>query len=111
VSDIPAIASADGVRTAATDRRQKRKVGGPRVAALRARLPYRCVEREANMPDQTEILLQEVAILRGEVAYLHTMLEKSDESVRNLSVTLLERLNTLVLLMQKIEARLPILPQ
>jgi hypothetical protein len=63
------------------------------------------------MPDQTDILLQEVAILREEVAYMHTMLEKSDESVRNLSVTLLERLNTLVLLMQKIEARLPILPQ
>jgi hypothetical protein len=110
VSDIRAIDSADGVRTAATDRRQKRKVGEPRVAALLARLGH-CVEREANMPDQTDILLQEVAILREEVAYMHTMLEKSDESVRNLSVTLLERLNTLVLLMQKIEARLPILPQ
>jgi hypothetical protein len=63
------------------------------------------------MPDQTEILLQEVAILREEVAYMRTILEKSDESVRNLSVTLLERLNDLVLFMQKIEARLPLLPQ
>ena len=63
------------------------------------------------MPDQTEILLREVAILREEVAYMRTILEKSDESVRNLSVTLLERLNDLVLFMQKIEARLPLLPQ
>jgi hypothetical protein len=63
------------------------------------------------MPDQMEILLQEVAILREEVAYMRTILEKSDESVRNLSVTLLERLNDLVLFMQKIEARLPLLPQ
>jgi hypothetical protein len=63
------------------------------------------------MPDQTEILLQEVAILREEVAYMRTILEKSDESVCNLSVTLLERLNDLVLFMQKIEARLPLLPQ
>jgi hypothetical protein len=63
------------------------------------------------MPDQTEILLQEVAILREEVAYMRTILEKSDESVRHLSVTLLERLNDLVLFMQKIEARLPLLPQ
>jgi hypothetical protein len=63
------------------------------------------------MPDQTEILLQEVAILRGEVAILHTMLENSDESIRNLSTMFLERLNNLVLLMQRIEARLPVLPQ
>jgi hypothetical protein len=64
-----------------------------------------------GMPDQIEIMLQEIAILRGEVAYLHTVLEKSDESLRNLSVTLFERLNTLVDLVQKLEARLPSLPQ
>ena len=63
------------------------------------------------MPDETEILLQEIAILRGEVAQLLTMLERTDESVRNLNVTLLERLSALVVWVQKLEARLPILPQ
>jgi hypothetical protein len=63
------------------------------------------------MPDETEILLQEIAILRGEVAQLLTMLERTDESVRNLNVTLLERLSALVACVQKLEARLPILPQ
>jgi hypothetical protein len=63
------------------------------------------------MPDQIEILLQEIAILRGEVAQLHTMVEHADESVRNLNVTLLERMNALADLIEKLEARLPILPQ
>lgn len=63
------------------------------------------------MPDEIEILLQEIAILRGEVAQLHTMIEHADESVRNLNVTLLERVNVLADLIQKLEARLPILPQ
>ena len=63
------------------------------------------------MPDQIEILLQEVAILRREIAYLHRMLEKSDESLRNLNVTLLEGLDALVVLIRGLEARLPILPQ
>jgi len=63
------------------------------------------------MPDQIEILMQEIAILRGEVAHLHTMLEQADESVRNLNVTLLERLNALAGLIEKLETRLPILSQ
>jgi hypothetical protein len=63
------------------------------------------------MPDQTEILLQEIAILRGEVAHLLTMVERTEVSVRNLNVTLLERLSALVVWVQKLEARLPILPQ
>jgi hypothetical protein len=63
------------------------------------------------MPDQIEILLQEIAILRGEVAHLHKMIEQADESVRSLNVTLLERVNALVVLVQKLEARLPILSQ
>ena len=63
------------------------------------------------MPDQIEILLEEIAILRGEIAHLHTMLEQADESVRNLNVTVLERLNALVGLIQKLETRLPILSQ
>ena len=63
------------------------------------------------MPDQIEIVLQELAILRGEVAQLHTLLEHADESVRNLNVTLLERMNTLADLIHKLEVRLPILPQ
>ena len=63
------------------------------------------------MPDQIEILLQEIAIIRGEVALLHTIIEQADESVRNLNVTLLERMNALIVLVQKLEARLPNLPQ
>ena len=63
------------------------------------------------MPDQIEILMQEIAILRREVAHLHRTIEHVDESVRNLNVTLLERMNALVVLVQKLEARLPILPQ
>ena len=63
------------------------------------------------MPDQTEILLQEIAILRGEVAHLHTMLALMDESVRNLNATLLKRLDAFVVLVRGLEARLPILPQ
>jgi hypothetical protein len=62
------------------------------------------------VPDQIEILLQEIAIIRGEVAHLHTMIEQADESVRNLNVTLLERMNALIVLVQKLEARLPNLP-
>jgi hypothetical protein len=63
------------------------------------------------MPDQMEILLQEIAILRGEVAHLHAILEQADESVRSLNVTLLERLDALAGLIQKLETRLPILSQ
>jgi len=63
------------------------------------------------MPDQTEILLQEIAILRAEVAHLLTSVERTEESVRNLNVTLLERVSALVVWVQKLEARLPILPQ
>jgi hypothetical protein len=61
--------------------------------------------------DQIEILMQEVAILRGEIAQLHTMLEQMDESVRHLNVTLLERVNALVETVQRLEMRLPLLPQ
>lgn len=63
------------------------------------------------MPDQMEILLQEIAVLRGEVAHLHAKVERADESLRNLNVTLLERLNDLLGLMEKLEARLSILSQ
>ena len=61
--------------------------------------------------DQIEILMQEVAILRGEIAQLHTILEQMDESVRHLNVTLLERVNALVETVQRLEMRLPLLPQ
>jgi hypothetical protein len=61
--------------------------------------------------DQIEILMQEVAILRGDIAQLHTMLEQMDESVRHLNVTLLERVNALVETVQRLEMRLPLLPQ
>jgi hypothetical protein len=39
------------------------------------------------------------------------MLEQMDESVRHLNVTLLERVNALAETVQKLEMRLPILPQ
>ncbi len=60
--------------------------------------------------DQKELLLQEIAVLRGEVAHLHMVLESSDESLHKLIATVLERLGTLVPLKQ-IEARLSLLPQ
>jgi hypothetical protein len=63
------------------------------------------------MPDQTEILLQEVAILRQEIALLHTMLETSNESLQNLSVAFLKRLDALTDMVRDIQTRLPPLPQ
>jgi hypothetical protein len=80
------------------------RLSGPRHACD-------CPECEDKVPDQIEILLQEIAILRGEVAHLHRMIEQTDESVRNLNVTLLERINALVMLMQKLEALLPVFLQ
>jgi hypothetical protein len=63
------------------------------------------------MPDQTEILLQEVAILRQEIALLHTMLETSCESLQNLNVAFLKRLDVLTVMVRDIQTRLPPLPQ
>jgi hypothetical protein len=59
------------------------------------------------MPDDTEILLQEVAILRQEIAQIRAMVEKSDESLRNFNMALLQLLEALMVSMRAIEARLP----
>ncbi len=60
------------------------------------------------MPDDTEILLQEVAVLRGELADLRTTPERAQESIRNDVALILERLDTLTVL---IETRIPPPPQ
>ncbi len=52
------------------------------------------------MPDDTEILLQEVAVLRGELADLRTTLERAQESIRNDVALILERLDTLTVLIE-----------
>lgn len=63
------------------------------------------------MPEQTEILLQEIAILRQEIAHLHTVLERSNESLHNLNIAFLKGLDTLTVMMREIQVRLPPLPQ
>jgi hypothetical protein len=63
------------------------------------------------MADQTEILLQEIAILRQEIAHLHSVLEKSNESLHNLNVAFIEGLDALTIMIRGIQARLPPLPQ
>jgi hypothetical protein len=59
------------------------------------------------MPDDIEILLQEVAILRQEIAQVRAMVEKSDESLRSFNTALLQLLDALMGSMRAIEARLP----
>ena len=63
------------------------------------------------MTDRIEIVLQEIAILRGEVAHLHTILEQANESLRDLNVTLLKRMGDVADLIQKLEAQLPTVSQ
>jgi prefoldin subunit 5 len=59
------------------------------------------------MPDDTEILLQEVAILRQEIAQIRAMFEKLDESLRTFNTALLQLLDALTVSIRAIEARLP----
>jgi hypothetical protein len=59
------------------------------------------------MLDDTEILLQEVAILRQEIAQIRAMFEKSDESLRTFNTALLQLLDALTVSIRGIEARLP----
>jgi hypothetical protein len=63
------------------------------------------------MPDQTEILLQEIAILRQEIAHLHTVLETANDSIHNLNVAFLKGLDALTVMIRDIQVRLPPLPQ
>jgi hypothetical protein len=53
------------------------------------------------MPDDSEILLEEIAILRQEIADVRGTLENVDQLVRNLNVTLLQCVEQLTILTQK----------
>jgi hypothetical protein len=98
---------------AVTGRDLKRKTGESVRDGSRGRIFLTDPQKpeDDRLPDQIEILLEEVAILRAEVAHLHSIIEQTDESVRHLNVTVLERMNTLIVLMQQLEGRLPPLPQ
>jgi hypothetical protein len=63
------------------------------------------------MPEQMEILLEEMAILRQEIAHLHAMLEQMGESFQSLNVAFLQHLDALATLVREIQSRLPPLPQ
>ena len=80
-------------------------------AARRPSLSEAVPRTEVTMPDRVEIILQEIAILRGEVAHLHTMLEQANESLRDLNVTLLKRISDVAELIHRLEARLPTVSQ
>jgi hypothetical protein len=54
------------------------------------------------MTDESEILLEEIAILRQEIADVRGTLENVDQLVRNLNVTLLQCVEQLTILTQKI---------
>ncbi len=53
------------------------------------------------MPDDSEILLQEIAILRQEIADMRGTLDNLDQLVRALNVTLLQCVDQLSTLTQK----------
>jgi hypothetical protein len=53
------------------------------------------------MPDESEILLQEIAILRQEIADVRGALDNLDQLVRALNVTLLQCVDQLTALTQK----------
>lgn len=54
------------------------------------------------MPDESEVLLQEIAILRQEIADMRGALDNLDQLVRALNVTLLHCVDQLTTLTQKI---------
>jgi hypothetical protein len=56
---------------------------------------------EDQMPDESEILLQEIAILRQEIADVRGALDNLDQLVRALNVTLLQCVDQLTALTQK----------
>jgi hypothetical protein len=53
------------------------------------------------MPDESEILLQEIAILRQEIADVRGALDNLDQLVRALNVPLLQCVDQLTALTQK----------
>jgi hypothetical protein len=67
--------------------------------------------RKNGMPDQSEILLQEIAILRREVANVRGALENLDQLIRGLNVTLVKCVDQLAGLSRSMESRLPPISQ
>lgn len=61
------------------------------------------------MPEQFEMLLEEIAILRNDVAQIQAALARSEETFRSTQAALLERLVTLTELVMSIEKKLPTL--
>jgi hypothetical protein len=57
-------------------------------------------EAKIQMPDHSEILLEEIAILRQEIAEVRGVLENLDQLVRGLNVTLLQCVDQLTTLTQ-----------
>jgi hypothetical protein len=55
-----------------------------------------------QMPDNDEILLEEIAVVRQEIADVRGALENLDQLVRGLNETLLQCVNQLTILTQKI---------
>jgi hypothetical protein len=53
------------------------------------------------MPDNSEILLEEIAILRREIADMRGVLENLDRLVRGFNVTLLQCADQLTILTQR----------
>jgi hypothetical protein len=53
------------------------------------------------MPDHDEILLEEIAILRREIADMRGVLENLDRLVRGVNLTLLQCAEQLTILMQR----------
>jgi hypothetical protein len=63
------------------------------------------------MPDDHEILLAEMAILRQEIAHLQAQLEQTTEALHNLNIGLLHKLDGLSEMLLAIQSRLGPLPQ
>jgi hypothetical protein len=65
----------------------------------------------AGMPDDHEILLAEIAILRQEIAHLQAQLEQTTEALHSLNIGLLQKLDVLSEMLLAIQSRLGPLPQ
>jgi hypothetical protein len=63
------------------------------------------------MPDDHEILLGEIAILRQEIAHLQAQLEQTTEALHSLNIGLLQKLDVLSEMLLAIQSRLGPLPQ
>jgi hypothetical protein len=57
------------------------------------------------MQDQIEILLSEIAIVRQEIAQLHSQLEEANESLRALNIALLRHMETTAIAIRELQAR------